>query len=51
MTALLLLIPIAIGLGLVGLGAFFWAVRHGQFEDLEGASLRILMDDEDDSAA
>lgn len=51
MTGLLWLIPLAIGLGLVGLGAFFWAVRNGQFEDLDGAALRILIDDEDDSAA
>ena len=51
MTGLLLLIPIAIGLGLVGLIAFFWAVRSGQFEDLDGAAMRILMDDEDDPAA
>lgn len=51
MTSLLFLIPIAIGLGLIGLGAFFWAVRSGQFEDLDGAALRILIDDEEDDAA
>lgn len=42
-----LLIPIAIGLGLTGLATFFWAVRSGQFDDLDGAALRILTDDED----
>lgn len=46
MTGLLLLMPIALGLGLAGLAAFFWSARAGQFEDLEGASQRILIDDE-----
>lgn len=41
------LIPIALLLGLVGLGAFFWASSSGQFEDLDGAALRILNDDEE----
>lgn len=54
MTALLFLIPIAIGLGALGLGAFLWALRSGQFEDPDGAAERILLDDdieEDDQAA
>jgi cbb3-type cytochrome oxidase maturation protein len=46
MSGLILLIPIAIGMGLVALAAFLWALRTGQYEDLEGASYRIL-DDED----
>jgi cbb3-type cytochrome oxidase maturation protein len=50
MTGLLLLIPVALGLGLAGLVAFFWAVRNGQFEDLEGAGMRILIEDEDSDA-
>ncbi|MDZ4137190.1 MAG: cbb3-type cytochrome oxidase assembly protein CcoS [Paracoccaceae bacterium] len=37
------LIPISIGLGLTGLGAFFWALRHDQYDDLEGAAARILV--------
>ena len=45
MTGLALLIPIALGLGLAGLLAFFWAARSGQFEDLDGAAMRILIDD------
>ncbi len=45
MTGILVLIPIALGLGLLGLGAFFWSLRSGQFEDLDGAALRILIDD------
>jgi cbb3-type cytochrome oxidase maturation protein len=41
-----ILLPIALGLGLTGLGAFFWALKRGQFEDLDGAAARILIDDE-----
>ena len=48
MSQLLYLIPIALFLGLLGLGAFMWAMKSGQFEDLDGASERILHDDEDD---
>lgn len=47
MTGLVLLIPIALCMGLIGLVAFFWALRSGQFEDIEGAAARILIDDED----
>jgi cbb3-type cytochrome oxidase maturation protein len=46
MNSLLLLIPLAIILGLIGLGAFLWALRAGQFDDLDGAAHRILLDDE-----
>ncbi len=48
MSGLLYLIPIALFLGLLGLAAFLWALRSGQFEDLDGAAHRILFDDEDD---
>ncbi|MBV7257415.1 cbb3-type cytochrome oxidase assembly protein CcoS [Pacificimonas sp. WHA3] len=51
MTGLAVLIPIALGLGLAGLAAFFWAMKHDQFEDLDGAALRILNEDEDEVAA
>ena len=47
MNGLAILIPVALLLGLSGLGAFFWALRKGQFEDLDGAAMRILIDDED----
>ena len=47
MTGLVLLIPIALGLGLAGLLAFFWAMRSGQFEDLDGAAMRILIDEDE----
>lgn len=46
MNMLLYLIPIAIGLGLLGLVAFLWALRSGQFDDMEGAANRILFDDD-----
>jgi cbb3-type cytochrome oxidase maturation protein len=45
-TAIAYLIPIALLLGGVGLIAFFWAVRAGQYDDLDGAAERILMDDD-----
>jgi cbb3-type cytochrome oxidase maturation protein len=48
-SGLLLLIPIALALGLAGLLTFLWALRSGQFDDLDGAAGRILFDDEDDS--
>jgi len=46
MNALLVLIPVALCLGLLGLGAFLWSLRSGQFDDLDGAAVRILFDDE-----
>ena len=45
MIGLALLIPIALLLGLCGLAAFFWAMRSGQFEDMDGAAARILIDE------
>lgn len=45
MSALLILIPAALLLGGLGLLAFFWAQKHNQFDDLDGAAHRILMDD------
>jgi cbb3-type cytochrome oxidase maturation protein len=46
MTGIAFLIPIALGLGLLGLGAFFWSLKSGQFDDLDGAALRILIDED-----
>ena len=46
MTILVYLIPIALGLGLLGLLAFLWSLKSGQFDDLDGAADRILFDDE-----
>jgi len=47
MTGIGFLLPIALGLGLLGLGAFFWSVKSGQFEDLDGAAMRVLIEEED----
>ncbi len=46
MSGLLYLIPIALFLGGLGLAAFFWTLRSGQYDDLDGAAHRILFDDE-----
>jgi cbb3-type cytochrome oxidase maturation protein len=45
MTSLMWLIPVALFLGGLGLAAFLWALKSGQFEDLEGAQYRSLDDD------
>jgi cbb3-type cytochrome oxidase maturation protein len=47
MSVLLYLIPIALVLGLGGLGAFIWSLKSGQYDDLDGAARRILNDDDD----
>ena len=47
MEVLIYLIPVALGLGLLGLAAFLWSLRSGQYEDLEGAAERILFDDDE----
>ncbi len=47
MDVLVYLVPIALALGLAGLFAFLWALRSGQFEDLDGAAERILFDEEE----
>ena len=46
MNGLVILIPIALFLGGLGVAAFFWAARSGQFDDLDGAAMRILIDDD-----
>lgn len=48
MEVLVLLIPVSLGLGALGLVGFFWALRKGQFDDPEGDSHRILRTDYDD---
>lgn len=50
MEALLFLIPIALGLGLLGLIAFLWSLKAGQYDDLDGAAERILFEDENEEA-
>ncbi|MER9883248.1 cbb3-type cytochrome oxidase assembly protein CcoS [Mesorhizobium sp. M0118] len=44
MTTLAYLIPVALFLGALGLAGFLWALRSGQYEDLDGAAERILID-------
>ena len=46
MTGYLYLVPIALALGAGALGAFIWALRSGQYEDLDGAAERVLFDDD-----
>ncbi len=48
MNTLGVLIPIALAAGIIALVAFLWSVRSGQYEDLDGAAHRVLLDDEPD---
>ncbi len=48
MSGILYLIPLALLLGLIGLAAFLWALKSGQYDDLDGAAQRILFDDDDE---
>jgi len=43
---LIYLVPIALALGLIGLIAFLWSLKSGQYDDLDGAAQRILPDDD-----
>ena len=43
---LVILVPLALGLGLVGLLGFLWSLNSGQYDDLEGAAWRAIADDE-----
>ena len=46
MEVLVILVPLALGLGLVGLFGFLWSLKNGQYDDLEGAAWRAIADDE-----
>ena len=46
MNILLYLLPMALGLGLAGLFAFLWSIGSGQYDDMEGAPLRALSDED-----
>jgi cbb3-type cytochrome oxidase maturation protein len=45
MNGLMILIPVALSLGALGLVGFLWSLRAGQFDDLDGAAVRILEDE------
>ncbi|MFC4351745.1 cbb3-type cytochrome oxidase assembly protein CcoS [Fodinicurvata halophila] len=47
MNVLLFLIPISLLLGAVALAAFFWSLKSGQYDDLNGAAERILYDEDE----
>lgn len=46
MNVLVYMVPVALGLGLMGLAGFLWALRSGQYNDVDGAALRVLSDDD-----
>ncbi len=46
MNVLVYLIPMAVGLGLIGLLGFMWSLKSGQYNDMDGAALRVLSDDD-----
>ncbi len=46
MNVLIFLVPLALLLGLAGLYGFLWSLKSGQYEDMEGAAHRMLMDDD-----
>lgn len=47
MTNLIVLIPIALFLGVLGLAGFLWSMKSGQYDDLDGAAWRVLDDGDD----
>jgi cbb3-type cytochrome oxidase maturation protein len=49
MDAFLVLTVVAIALGGLGVAVFFWTLRSGQYDDLDGAAERILIDDEEEA--
>jgi len=46
MEVLVYLVPLALILGLLGLGAFLWSLKTGQYDDLDGAAWRAIIDDD-----
>jgi cbb3-type cytochrome oxidase maturation protein len=41
------LLPGMLLLGIIGVAVFFWAVRNGQYDDMDGAAHRVLLDDDE----
>lgn len=46
MEVLIYLVPMALLLGLSGLAAFLWSLKNGQYDDVDGAAIRVLRDDD-----
>lgn len=46
MDVLIYLVPMALLLGLTGLAAFMWSLKNGQYDDVQGAAVRVLSDDD-----
>jgi len=46
MEVLIILVPLALGLGVVGLAGFLWSLKNGQYDDLDGAAWRAILDEE-----
>jgi cbb3-type cytochrome oxidase maturation protein len=46
MEVLVILVPLALALGALGLAGFLWSLKSGQYDDLDGAAWRALADDE-----
>ena len=46
MEVMIILVPLALGLGVVGLAGFLWSLKNGQYDDLDGAAWRAILDEE-----
>jgi cbb3-type cytochrome oxidase maturation protein len=46
MEVLIILVPLALALGAAGLAGFLWSLKNGQYDDLDGAAWRAIMDEE-----
>jgi len=47
MEAVMFILPVATGIGLIFLAAFYWAYKSGQFEDMEGPAARVILQDDE----
>jgi cbb3-type cytochrome oxidase maturation protein len=51
MEVLVYLVPMALALGLLGLGGFLWSLKSGQYDDLDGAAWRAILDEDEPGTA
>ncbi len=51
MNIVMFLAPFSLGLGLIAVGAFWWCLKAGQYEDPAGDAARILVEDPEDRPA